>query len=189
MSEDADPDDLEQRVQALEAAVRELRRELRPRRQFFGLPLPPRPEAIRSFTTDYAVPAAIASLEAQVRALEAFRATLRGLDRDDEPSERTERTRERAESLGREALGALDRALADLRDAVEAGRLPDTPETRRVLDDAEHLTSEIEAELRASRERERRARRSASDVEEELEILRDEFDGEGGDDPQTGSKR
>ena len=180
MSQRTDRDDLEARVSELETTLAELRRELRPRRGPFGLPRPPRPGELLRFTEQYAVPTAIAVLEAQIRALEGFSAVLRAMNRGRAASERTDRTRARAESLGRETLSALDRALGDLRNAVESGGLPDSPAARELLSDAQRLTDEIESELREA-QRTGRRERNVEAVEEEIEILRDEFDGEDGE--------
>lgn len=191
MSRRRDAADLEARVSELEATLAELRRELRPRRGPLGLPRPPRPEEVLRFTEQYALPTAIAVLEAQVRALEGVRAALRAMDRGREATERTGRAREQAESLGRETLSTLDRALEDLQDAVETGGVPDSPEARNLLSDAQRLTDDIETELRDAQNAERR-RRDAAAVEEEIDILRDEIDpyddvdNEGGDDANSG---
>lgn len=186
MASRGDRDDLEARVDELETTLREFRRELRPRRGPFGLPRPPRPGEFLRFTEQYALPTAIAMLEAQLRALEALRAVLRAMDRGRAASESASRTRERAESLGRETLNALDRALEDLQDAVETGGLPDSPEARDLLSDAQQLTDEIESELREARDTGRRDR-DVEAVEEEIRILRDEFDEQDGEDRQGGA--
>lgn len=174
MSQRADPNDLEARVSELEVTLTELREELRPRRGPFGLPQPPRPQEFLRFTEQYALPAAVAMLEAQIRLLEGFQAALRAMNRGRAASESAGRTRERAESLGRETVNALDRALDDLGTAIESGGLPDSPVARELLSDAERLTDEIESELREARETTRR--RDTEAIEEEIRILRDEVD-------------
>ena len=174
MSRRADRNDLEARVSELEATLTELREELRPPRGPFGLPRPPRPREFLRFTEQYAVPTAIALLEAQIRMLEGFGAVLRAMNRGRAANERANRTRERAASLGRETLGALDSALSDLETAIGTAGLPDSPAARDLLADAEQLTDEIESELRDVRDT--RSRRDAEEIEAEIEILRDEID-------------
>ena len=174
-----DRNDLEARISELETTLAELRSELRPRRGLFGLPRPPRPEEFLRFTEQYALPTAIAVLEAQMRVLEGLRAALRAMDRGRRASESADRTRARAESLGRETLGTLDRALDDLRNAVESGGLPDSPAARELLSDAQRLTDEIESELREA-QRTGRREQNVEAVEEEIQILRDEFEDDEG---------
>jgi HPt (histidine-containing phosphotransfer) domain-containing protein len=172
-------DDLETRVDELETTLAELRQELRPRRGPVGLPRPPRPREFLQFTERYALPTVIAMLEAQIRALEGLQAVLRAMDRGRDANERVDSTRERAESLGRETLDALDRTLEDLRNAVETGGLPNSPEARNLLSDAQRLTEEIESELRDVPSR---RERDVEAVEEEIRILKDEFDEEDSED-------
>ncbi|WP_232688494.1 DUF7547 family protein [Halobacterium zhouii] len=182
MSQRRDHDNLEARVGELERTLAELRRELRPRRGPLGLPRPPHPRELLRFTEQYTIPTAVAMLEAQIRILEGLGAVLRAMDRGQATSERADRarqhadrTRERAESLGRETLASLDRALSDLDAAVESGDLPSSQTARDLLEDAERLTDEIEAELRETNGSTRR-RRNTEAIEEEIDILRGEVD-------------
>lgn len=152
-------DDLEARVSELEAALRDLRSELerppRPPRGSFGLPRPPTARELNEFTRDAVIPAAIAVLEAQVRALEAARAALR-LTTPPEVSVDSDDAAARDESLGRGALDRIDRALADLDAELDAGRLPRNREARDLLEDARTLTDELRAEVAGAEESRRR---------------------------------
>lgn len=192
-------DELADRVATLESTLRELRREsLRPPRGPFGLPRPPTPREFVEFTDRHAIPATIAFLEAHVRALQALRAALRLVRGADETRERTGDARARTAQVGRRALDALDAALDDFADALEEGRLPENAEARSVLVDAQRLTEELRDELEAAvsetgagtpdsvspgadhQERSRGAetgdpRVDPSEVETELDVLRDEF--------------
>ncbi|GAA0307913.1 DUF7547 family protein [Halarchaeum salinum] len=197
-------DDLAARVDALEDAVADLRvaRDRRggraPRRGPFSFPRPPTPREFVRFAVDDAIPATIALLEAQIRALEALRAALRLV----EPG------RENAKPpAGRETLDRLDAALTDLRDAVSGDALPENGAARDLLEDARALTADLEAEVEAAREprREREAgetagiavddaddaseerERRTERVEDELDQLRDEYDADDEADASDGS--
>jgi len=208
--------ELEARIDDLESTLRELRREsLRPPRGPFGLPRPPTPREFAEFTDRHAIPTTIAFLEAHIRALQALQAALRVVRGADETRERTTEARARTEALGRRTIDALDSALDDFADVIEAGRLPEDGEARSVLVDARRLTEEIRAELEtakksqdentggspASESSEQRdgvdssrgrethdPRIDPSEIETELDVLRDEVDADGaGDDEGDGA--
>jgi hypothetical protein len=183
-------DDLEARVSELEDALRELRREVeRPPRGPLGLPRPPTPGELARAADEHAIPAAIASLEATIHALELLRLGLRtGSPGRDRTSGKTSRG-ETAERVGRAALDRLDRALDDAVDALE-GR-PTDPESRELLDEARRLREEIAervedaAEGNANRKDETPSETEDSpqvDVDAELQSIKDQEN-------QTGSKR
>jgi len=136
-------DDLEQRVSDLEDSLRDLRREVeRPPRGLLGLPRPPTPGELARAADEHAIPAAIASLEASIHALELLRLGLRAGNRRGRRRERGGGSRsETAERVGRAALDRLDRALDDAIDALEGE--PADPESKEVLDEAKRLREEI----------------------------------------------
>lgn len=200
------PDELADRVDELESTVRDLRAQaLQPPRGPFGLPRPPTPREFVEFTDRFAIPATVAFLEANIKALQAFQATLRMLRGADEARERTATARARTAELGSKTLDALDSALNDLKHAYEEGTLPDDPEARSVLLDAQRLTDEIRDELsdvgtttgrtRAFGPRDeldatrgdatKDPRVDPEEVETELDVLRDEFGDETPDSDRT----
>ena len=180
------------RLSELEDAVAELRdRSMRPRRGLFGLPRPPTPREFVELTDRYGIPATIAFLEANIRALEALQATLRVARGSDDARDRASEARERTAELGAKTLDALDAALEELKDAYREGALPSDPESRSILQEAQRLTEEIRDDLRATTDtRSRRTRNEStrtrgeatgdprvdpSEVETELEMLRDQY--------------
>lgn len=186
-------EELAARLSELEDAVTELRdRSLRPPRGPLGLPRPPTPREFIEFTDRYAIPATIAFLEANIRALEAFQATLRVARGTEEASDRATAARERTAELGAKTLDALDAALEELKDAYQEGALPDDPESRSILQEAQRLTDEIRDELRTTTGTRRRhtskdstgsrgestkdPRVDPSEVETELDMLRDQYE-------------
>lgn len=142
MNEPSD-DDLADRVAELEDTLEELREELEPSRGPFGLPRPPSPREIIRFTDEYAIPTAIAILEANIRTLQLLRAVLRGA----RGAPRGEEVRDRASSLGRTTAESVDRALADLQAAIEGADLPQDDEARSLLEEAKGLNREIRDRL------------------------------------------
>lgn len=128
----------------LSTTLQELRSEVRDSRGPFGLPRPPTPREILRFSESYAIPTAIAILEANIRALELLAATIRAIEGS---ASGAERGRERAESVGRATLERLEDVLADLQDAFE-GR-PPSDEARKLLDEARGLRDEIDERLGA----------------------------------------
>lgn len=188
--------DLDARVAALEDAVDDLRAASDTTRRDVprgprSFPRPPTPREFLAFAVDDAIPATVALLDAQVRALEALRAALRLVD-----AGRGRSAADAAARPDRETLDRLDAALADLRAAVSGDALPKNHAARDLLEDARDLTADLEAEVAAARadresgeradedadavtgedagrdEREHRAER----VEDELDQLRDEYD-------------
>ena len=102
-----------------------------------------RVDSLLQFTEQYAIPTAIAALEANVRALEATAGAIR-LAQGREPS------RDRA--LDPESVySTLDRALAEVDDAVRG--TPTDPEARRLLTEARDLREEIRTRVDESPDR------------------------------------
>src|SRR5699024_7499545 len=117
----------------------------RPRRGPLGFPRPPRPGELLEFTDEFAIPAVIAILEANIRALEAFRGAVRLARAGDEAGRRGREARAGTEELSRGALDRLDDTLADLQNALEGQ--PQNAEARTLLDDARALRAEIDDRL------------------------------------------
>lgn len=138
MGDPAD-DELADRVSALEGTLEELREELEPQRGPLGLPRPPTPRDVFRFTDEYAIPAAIAILEANVRTLELLQAIIRGA----RGAPREDEIRGRATSLGRTTVERVDRALADLGSVIEDADLPRNAEARTLLEEARSLNDEV----------------------------------------------
>ena len=200
-------DELAARLTELESAITELRdRTVRPPRGPLGLPRPPTPREFVEYTDEHAIPATIAFLQANIRALQAFQAALKMLRGANRTRTRTSDARDRTMELGAKTLDALDSALDDLKDAYREGALPDDSEARSILTEAQRLTDEIRDELRFTAEPhqidlqtgERRTRGEMTgdprvdptEVEAELDVLRDRYettriDVEGPDDDET----
>jgi hypothetical protein len=135
----------EERVAELEERIEELSEELRsPPEGPFGLPRPPTPGEVLRFVDDHAIPTTIAILEANVRALRALQGAISLLRRTEERDlPETKRLRDRTDSVAREAVGELDRAVSDLGDAIEGSGLPENEEARSVLQEIRSVRDEV----------------------------------------------
>ena len=132
----------------------------RRRRERHG-PSIPRPGRFLEFTEEYTIPALIAFLEANIRALELLQGLLRLL-RGGEVSER------RVESVGRRTLGQVDNLLSDVQGALEGQ--PSNPEARDLLDEARSLRGEIDDRIAGGairREGEERSRSRGRDGDDD----------------------
>ncbi|WP_160135237.1 DUF7547 family protein [Halococcus salsus] len=163
---DADRDrEMERLAGELSTTLADLRDELdrasEPPRGPLGLPRPPTPGEVLRFTDELAIPAVIAVLEANIRALEAFQGALRLARAGDEVRGRSREARAHTETLSRGALDRLDDALVDLQGALE-GR-PENPEASTLLDDARALRTEIDDRLREAERRSDRRTPSRDD--------------------------
>lgn len=158
-------DDLADLAEDLAGTLEELRRELRtePPRGPLGLPRPPTPRELLRFTDEFAIPTAIAVLEANIRALELLQGAIGLVEREREASERTRRTRDRAEAVSRTTLDRLDDALRDIQRAAGEGTLPPNPEPRRIIEDARTLRADLEERLREAEADADAARREGRD--------------------------
>ncbi|MEF8773701.1 MAG: hypothetical protein V5A37_03155 [Halobacteriales archaeon] len=124
----------------LESLRSELRRE---RRGPFGLPAPPRPRELLQFADEYAIPFAIAVLEANLRALELLQATIRAVETGEAAGEEARAARDRAHEVSRTSLDRLDGVLADLETAASGRDLPSNDEARSVIERARQLRAEL----------------------------------------------
>lgn len=172
-------EDLVHRIDELEETLEALRAEIEPRRGPMGVPRPPRPRELLRFTDEYAIPAAIGVLEANVRALELLRTGIRVSDPERAADEAGRAVRDRASSVRRTTVEQLDNALTELERAMEGSGLPRNREARDLLTEARRLNREIGDRVADS---ERRDDEDAVriDVESELDSIRDEVADEGG---------
>jgi len=183
-------EDLEARIDALESAIDALRDELQqPPRGPLGLPRPPTPPELLNFSSEQAIPAAIATLEASVRSLEALQAGLRLLEQGDQTADVFDSSQRRAQTRGASTLTRLESALSDLDDAVDS-RGPVQDSAEEALQTAQRLTTEIRRDLAERTALDDLPRESPMepaptpeattvdiDVDEELETIKDEVDG------------
>lgn len=182
----SDRDDVEARLDELEETLSALRDELESTRGPAAFPRSPRPRAFLRFTDQYAIPAAIAAMRANIRALEVLRAGIRATDTSRTSRAADRSARDRATGAGRASLERLDGALADLESAMTGPGTPASPEARELLSEARRLNREIRD--RVALEEGRSARDAVRiDVESELESIREEVaeDDEPADDGET----
>ena len=151
---DRDDEELAELADELADVLRELRDELRANRRQreqsggldIDLPSPPSPGELLTFTDEQLIPAAIAILEANIRALELLQGTIR-LARPGRAGEHASSVRSGAESLSRSTLERLDDVLVDLQDAAVEDGLPPDSEARDVVTEARRLRDEIDDAL------------------------------------------
>ncbi|WP_135830425.1 DUF7547 family protein [Halorussus halobius] len=164
-----DPEDLDERVAELESHVRELRDELgRPPEGPAGLPRPPTPREVLSFTGEYAIPTAIAVLEANVRALKALQRVVTALDPERSAvGQERDRLESRAADASRATLDRLESALEDVETTIRENDLPREEEARSILDDARRVNREIRDRVDSEREAADDARERARETDRE----------------------
>ena len=170
-------DELAERVAELEATLEQLRREIRrPPTGPLGLPRPPTPRELLELTDRYAIPTAIAVLEANIRALELLQRLIRLADTERAAEAEADRMRSRAEAISRVTLDQLESVLEELQE----GALPREPESRQIIDDARQLRAELREWLAegdrtvadgTSRERELIEGADKSDESDEPDVL------------------
>lgn len=178
MADDSTPGDIDDRLDDLEARIEALRAELRSGDDH-GTRRPSRGEALR-LTEEYAIPAAITALEANVRMLELLREAIRARSRGGEGGRRGTVTE------------SIERAFDDLERALEGSELPGDREARGILTEVRRLNDELRERLSGL---DRAGPRSGGgtddrvvriDVESELDEIResveDEADDDAGDD-------
>ncbi|WP_193570019.1 MULTISPECIES: hypothetical protein [Halorussus] len=164
-----DPERLDDRVEELETRVRELRTELgRPPEGPLGLPRPPTPREVLSFTGEYAIPTAIAMLEANVRALKALQQVIRLVDPERSVvDEERDRLQSRAADASRLTLDRLESALEDVETTIRESDLPRDDEARGILDDARRINREIRDRIERERREVDEERRRERDINRE----------------------
>ena len=173
------------------------RRDRRDRRGPLGLPRPPSPREVLQFADEFAIPALIALLEANIKLLEGVRAVLRAAEGVDRARDRGAGARDRAADVRDTTLDRLEDALGDLQTALREGPLPDDGTAGDLLTDVREVRRRIDDEMRESRDRAASIEVDREDddpeggveidVDAELESIReqhadDEDDGDDGDD-------
>ncbi|MFC4246164.1 hypothetical protein ACFOZ7_04030 [Natribaculum luteum] len=199
-------EDLAESIDELTQTLRDLRHELEPRPE--PRLRPPTPGELLRLTDEVAIPALVAILEANVRALEAFQRGLRLVRRDRDVRERTGRatdvTRTRATELRETTLEQLDGALAELQRALGEGALPQNRQARDLVEDARELRDEVDRRLRDAGEEvdaetkgrtieiddstDDRPDESDVDVDAELETLKDQYGSDDAGDETDGDE-
>lgn len=171
-----DPDDLEDRIEELETMLRDLQTELRqPPQGPFGLPRPPTPREILSFTSEYALPTLITMLEANVRALKALQQIIRLVDPEyDSTREARSELSSRAGRASRATLDRLQSTLDEVEDALTEGGLPQEPGARRILEDARLLSDDIREEISTGKEQADDSREAMKRSDAETEEIEDD---------------
>ncbi len=173
MSDDREgPDDLEARLDRLEATLEELRdtvlddERVRSGRRAAK----PAAETALRLTERLALPAAVAALEANVRALTFVQDRLRELEERDrtgeaplEPSRVSERMLDRLD----DALGGMERAIED-------SSLPQNAEARRLLERARELNADVRDRVQEAGGADEESEAVTIDVEAELDQLKDD---------------
>ena len=151
-SRDRRDDDLEERLDELEAVLSDLRNELREtERDRRGPPRPPRLSELVRFTERYTIPTVIALLETTIKSLELLQGTLRLADPGRSVTEGAEATGDRLADVRDGATAGLSRSLAELRDALSEADLPEEAASRSIVADARDLTAEIESRIEEGR--------------------------------------
>jgi hypothetical protein len=162
-----DDEELAALLDDLETTLSTLRSELESERHGDRRgPRPPRPPSMRDllrFTEEYTIPAVIALLEANVRALKTTQRVLRMADPERAARAESSAARDRLDAAGRGALDQLERSLTDLSTALSEVDLPSDPESRDIAAEARDLTAEIEARVADARERRERRDRDGSE--------------------------
>lgn len=173
-----DREDLEERIEELETTLRGLQTELRqPPRGPMGLPRPPTPREVLSFTGEYAIPTLITMLEANVRALKALQQIIRLVDPEYDPTEQARSDLSaRAGRASRATLDRLQDTLNDVEGALTEGGLPEEPRARRILEDARRLSDDIREEMSAGSEQADEGRELADTADAEEAELEEEVD-------------
>ena len=169
------PDDLEARLDRLEATLEELRDAVLDDERVRSGRRAARPaaETALRLTERLALPAAVAALEANVRALTFVQDRLRELEERDRSGESLEPTR-----VSERMLDRLDEALGGMERAIEDSSLPQNAEARRLLERARELNADVRERVRESAPEAAPSEAVTIDVEAELDQLREDVDEE-----------
>lgn len=166
----SDPDEeLADRVRRLEATLEALQDELES--QDRGL-VPRRPPSIRevlAFADEFAIPAAIAVLDANRRMLELLQGAIRA-------TERGRSVGAASAPIARETVDRLDRALSDLQTTLHETSLPENDDARQLLQEARELRDEIDDRLAATGADTGEDSAVEIDIDGEIESLKDDLD-------------
>lgn len=173
MSQGGTDDDLHDRIEALETALRALQADLDTQRTSSRFPRPPSPRDLLRLTETYAIPTAIAFLEAHIRALELLRATIRVTANPRDTGGRPQQSH---------VYTRLAEEIDSLVDGLQTGRIPTGSNGDDVLADARALRDEIRDHIDNSGEAANFAPEDEQpleplvDVEEELRSIRAELE-------------
>lgn len=191
-------DRLDERISELEGTLREIRDELQPPRRGRSGLRPPTPGEMLRLTREYAIPAAIATLEAQIKALELLAELLGAVNIRDRESLDVGSPTDRAVDVGRTTLRRVRESLDRLEREMAAGGLPDDPAARDLLAEAKALQEDIDARLAQvgdvdGPESYGNTQSTGQDgvridVESELETIKDQVEGGEADDEGDGSE-
>ncbi|MDJ1433489.1 hypothetical protein [Halostagnicola sp. A-GB9-2] len=144
-------DDLAEAVRELSATIDELREELAPRRRRPSF-RPPTPGEMLRVADEFAIPAALAVLKANVRALEAFQRGIKLVQTEQETRDRTKTaaksTEKRAKKLRRTTVSQLDTVLEELQRGVSEGSVPADERVTDLLSEARELRDDVDRRLR-----------------------------------------
>ncbi len=170
-----DPDEeLADRVRELEDTLEALHAELEDRDRRLMARRPPSVRDVLRFADEFAIPAAIAILDANRRMLELVQGAIRA-------TERGRAAGEGSASIGREAVDRLDRALNELQTALQESSLPENAEARQLLQEARTLRDEIDERMAESGDNREESTAVEIDIDGEIESIRDELDEEDDD--------
>lgn len=186
MSDDRGESTLEDRLRSLEEQLDALQSDLQSqRRQFrgpFGLPRPPSPREVLRFTDQYAIPTAVAILQAQIKLLELLQETIRLADRSDRAINQADSTRRQAQQTARDTLARIEQALGDLQGAISGNGVQAEERATQILEDIQQLNAELQESLDESPVDDGHE----VDVDAELEAIKDEVDSNDTDSAEKG---
>lgn len=165
-----DPDeDLEDRVRELEETLEALHEELEGRDRRLMARGPPSVRDVLRFADEFAIPAAIAILDANRRMLELVQGAIHA-------TERGRAAGEGSATIGREAVDRLDRALTELQTALQESSLPENAEARQLLQEAKNLRDEIDERMAEPGDTGDESSAVEIDIDGEIDSIRDELD-------------
>lgn len=201
-------EDLAESVRELAETIDELRAELGPRRRRPPL-RPPTPRELLRVADEFAIPAALAVLKANVRALEAFQRGIKLVQTEQEARDRTKTaaksTERRAKKLRKTTVSQLDTVLEELQRGVSDGSVPADERVAGLLEEARTLRDDVDRRLQEVAEQTEsneaqsieidgedaesdgagdvNVDESNVDVDAELETLKDQFSDDADDQP------
>ncbi|AHF99293.1 hypothetical protein HALLA_10915 [Halostagnicola larsenii XH-48] len=143
-------EDLAEAVRELSETIDELRAELEPRRRRSPL-RPPTPRELLRVADEFAIPAALTVLKANVRALEAFQRGIKLVQTERDARDRTKTaaksTEKRAKKLRKTTVSQLDTVLEELQRGVSEGSVPADERVAGLLAEARNLRDDVDRRL------------------------------------------
>lgn len=170
MGNEDERDDIDERLDRLEATLEELRDAIVRDERIDAGRRAARPAAERALrlTERLAISGAVAALEANVRMLEFLQERLEGTQ--------TREARGTTTDVSDRLLERLDDALVRMEDAIAAADLPRNADARRLLERARDLNDEVRGRVGASDPAPSGPSVVEIDVEEELDQLREDVE-------------